>query len=705
MITKKTYVLVLCALFFLPAWLAASVTGRVTTEAGDPVEGALVELTDGGGAAATDSHGSFTIAEAEAPVRLRVRHPRFEILEVEIAPRDAGGPPPELRLKIKHHIFEQITVSAHREADASFQPVSVAVSSIDPDDRPTPASTLVDLVAGVPGVAENGQGGRFQAYSIRGVAGQRVMTLVAGVRIVTERRAGATASFVEPLLLDRAEVVRGPFSSYYGSGALGGLVQAFPRRFDRTRVEAGYDSAGDESFQLVGLGGGGWSLGLAHRRAGDAETPHGERLFSRFDQWSATLRRQWDLGDDSTLELIAIPAIARDIGKPNADFPQRTTLYPEENHLVTRLVLHTGDRWRFDLWAHPNELQTRDLEGDERALVDNDAFDFGFNAQKEVDFASGIAARLGLDYFGRRGVRASERTENTVTGATSTATTLDGRQDEIGAYASLRRSFGRVTVEGGGRYTWLEQANRGAETSTSNALTAFAGMTLPLDGGFELAANVGTGFRFPGLSERFFTGTTGRGEIVANAALDPERSLSFDAGCRYYGSRLYAELFAYRNEVDDYVERIRLPSGARTFINLTSGTIEGIELGGFYQASDALRVTWAGQRARGDDGAGNALSDIAAARAELGVAWSRQPWTASGRLEHRFARDRIGSGEQTTPAADLLSAALTYRLASGLALTLSGKNLLDETYLPSADDLAVPAPGRSVGMSLGWSRP
>lgn len=700
---KSTFPLVL-VLTFLPSWLAAEVAGRVTTAAGDPVMGARVEIDGTDRAAATDRDGTFRFPEVDVAVSVRIHHPRFETLEAEVTPLAASAAePPTFTLVSKHHVFEEITVSATRDADVGFQPVSVAVSFLDLDDKPTVPSTLVGLIEGVPGVAENGQGGQFQAYSIRGIAGQRVMTLVAGVRIVTERRAGATASFVDPMLLDRAEVVRGPFSSYYGSGALGGLVQVFPRDFDGPSVNAGYDSAGDQTFQQLGLGGEKWSLGISHRLAHDAETPGGERLFSRFEQWSAALTRKWQLGERASLELIAIPALGRDLGKPNADFPGRTTIYPEENHLVTRLVLRTAGRWRVDLWAHPNELLTRDLEGDERTLVDNDAFDFGFNAQKELELASGLAARLGLDYFGRRGVEATETTENAATGARSTATSLDGEQDELGAYASLKRTFGRVTVEGGGRFTWLEQSNRGAGSTSKTAVTAFAGVTAPLGGGFELAANAGTGFRFAGLSERFFTGTTGRGEIVANADLDPERSLSVDVGLRYYASKLYLEVFAYRNEVDDYIERIRLSSGARTFVNLTSGTLEGIELAGFYQATDALRVTWAAQRPRGEDAAGAPLGDVPSARAETGVAWERGAWRAGGRLEHRFAKRRVGSGEQETAAADLLSASLRYRLESGLALTVTGTNLLDETYLPSADELSVPAPGRSWGLMAGWN--
>lgn len=689
------------SLFFVPSWLAAAVMGRVTTSAGDPVVGARVSVVGGEATATTDHRGYFTLAEASASVRVSIQHPRFHSLETEVAATTADAAQ-TFTLEPKNEVFETINVSATREGGSGFEPVSVAVSTIQPEDRPTVPSTLVALVEGAPGVAENGQGGQFQAYSIRGVAGQRVMTLVAGTRIVTERRAGSTGSFVDPLLLDRAEVVRGPFSSYYGSGALGGLVQVFPRHFDSTSVMVGYETEGDQSFQRIGFGWNGWSLGIAHRSANDGETPDGELLFNRFDQWSATVTRAWELENGSTLEFTLIPTIARDIGKPNADFPGRTTIYPEENHLISRLTLRTENRWRFDLWGHPNELITQDTTAETRALVDNDAFDYGLNAQKELSFNSGLSVRLGVDYFGRHGVQATERVENLVTGQTTFSKTLDGRQDEIGVYGSLRKTFGSVTLEGGGRLTWIEQANRGSDSTSKTAATGFIGLTAPLGGGFELVANAGTGFRFAGLSERFFSGTTGRGEVIANGDLDPERSRSVDLGVRYFGSKLHVELFGYRNDIDDYIERIRLPSGARTFVNLTSGTIEGGELSGFYQATRELRLSFAAQRARGEADTGDPLVDIPAARGEIGLTWRHGPWVTIGRFEHRFSKDRLGSGEQPMSSAELVSASLTYRFERGLELTVNGTNLLDETYLPSADELSVSAPGRSVGLVVGW---
>ena len=95
--------------------------------------------------------------------------------------------------------------------------------------------SVLDAVVEIPGVSQNGQAGLFQVFSVRGVSRQRVLTMLDGVRLTSERRAGVSASFVDPLLLGELDVLRGPASTYYGSGALGGALQMLPRSFERFR--------------------------------------------------------------------------------------------------------------------------------------------------------------------------------------------------------------------------------------------------------------------------------------------------------------------------------------------------------------------------------------------------------------------------------------------------------------------------------------
>lgn len=686
--------------FALAAPAYSTISGTVLTAAGQPIEGCRVAVVEGGPATTTGAQGRFSLSGVTPPVRLEVSHPRFRKQPVEVG---AGAAQQlEIRLQPRQEVYEEITVSATRDASGTFQPVSVAASSLRPGRKAAPPARFVDVIEGVPGVAESGQGGHFQTFSVRGVAGQRVLNLFAGAPIFTERRAGVALSFADPLILGTIDVLRGPSSSYYGSGALGGVIQAFPRRFEGLQATAGYATGGDEAYQLVGWGDDSWSVGLAHRKARDATTPDGERIFSRFERYSASVERFWGLGEKTSLELVLLPAAARDIGKPNVDYPQRTTLYPEENHLVASLTARKSGSYRANVWAHPNELVTEATEGAERSLVDDEATDFGANAQWELSLPWKLAGRAGLDYVGRRSVRAVE--ETFVDGVrVDTASTLDGDQDTLAAYGTVRRPLGRATLEAGTRFTWLTQGNAGFDRREDTAWTGFAGATMPLGGGFELAANAGTGFRFPTLSERFFTGTTGRGEVISNLDLESERSISADLGLRYYGSRLFVAGYLFRSRVDDYIERITLEPGVRTFVNRTQGTLEGVELEGFFQATRGVRLSWEGQYTDGESDRGETLADVAPHRIAVQGDWEGERWSLAARLQHRFDKDDVGPGEQPVAAAEILSLTVGYDLRPGLHLSLSGDNLLDETYLPSADEQSVPAPERSLGLALHWS--
>ena len=678
--------------------VSAAVLGTVVTSDNLPVEGARVELADGSAFRITDAHGAFHFDELAPPVMVRVVHPRFQSLETECCAEGGAF----LVLLAKQEAYGEIVVTASREGSVGIQPISVATSSITMHDRPAPAPSVVELAEGMPGVAENGQGGLFQAYSIRGTGGQRVTTLVAGTRIVAERRAGATASFIDPLLLGTVNVVRGPYSSYYGSGALGGVLEAVPRPFETTIAELGWESQGDANYQMVGLALEGWSLGLARRASNATETPDGLYLPSQFEQYSATVGKHWTLSSGLEVDLLLAPSLGDDIGKPNQRYPARVTTYPEEQHLVGRVSIHRHGVWHLDLYTHPNTLDTENLRSSQRSLVENQAIDFGFNLQRELTLPASFAARVGVDYFGRQGVQATETITDLTAGTTEELTTLDGSENDLAAYGSVRRTFGAVAAEVGGRLTWIGQANTGATTTDDTAATGFLGISMPAGKGVELVANVGTGFRFPGLSERYFSGATGRDEIVANEDLDPERSLTSDGGVRFFGRRLFAAAYLYRTSIDDYIERVELEPGVQTFVNLSSGTIEGIEIEGFYQATEGLRLELAGQITDSEADDGSALAETPSDRFTLGGSYARGAWAAALRWQHRFDKSDPGPGEVSIDGADIVSASLRYDLSNGLAVTLFGNNLLDETYPPTADELAVPAAGRSVGVGISW---
>ncbi len=705
------------------------IAGRVLGGGGLAVEHAHVVAVEAGSEVFTDSRGHFAVRDCALPCSLVVSHPRFHDLEVEV---DDGGGELEITLAAKQEVYEHVDVTASRGGEA-FAPESVASTVIKTEDKAAAPATLAELVEGVAGVAENGQGGIFQVFSIRGVSRHRVLTLVSGVPIIGERRAGVSASFVDPSLMGSVDVLRGPASTYYGSGALGGVVQVFPRIFDGLAFDAGYDSFGDGSFGRVGWGraggartedgvdneGGLWSLGVAYRTADNDQAADGTELNSHFSQFSGSITRAWSAGGRD-YEIQAVPSYGRDFGKSNTDFPERITNYPRETHLLLRFgVDGRGEEarapWRATAFIHPNDLITADLRtGNRFTEVENQAFDFGAGWQREWSRAGGegrlssLAGRYGIDYVGRRGVSADERREDLNDGSITELRTLDGAtQDEAAVYGSVRWSLGPATFQAGGRFTWQQQQNGEASSRDDSAVTAFLGYVRPLGKGFELAANAGTGLRFPNLSERFFTGTTGRGGVIGNPDLESESSLTVDLGLRWYGERTFLSTQVFHQQIDDYIERVEAidlgSDDLLTFVNLTSGTIVGFEIEGFHQLSEPWLLTWSGHLLDGEDDGGRPLADVPANRLQIGIKYEQGSWQGRLQAQQRSSKDDPGSGEKAIPSARLVSASLSYRLGSGLALTLRGRNLLDEEYFNSADRRSEIAAGRSIGLSLSWS--
>lgn len=113
---------------------------------------------------------------------------------------------------------------------------------------------IQDLVRYEPGVSVGGTGSRFglDGFTIRGVGGNRVLTLVDGIRMPEEFSFGPFLSsrrdFVDVDQIARIEIARGPVSTLYGSDALGGVVAV------TTRAPNDYVSANEPTHLDVKTG-------------------------------------------------------------------------------------------------------------------------------------------------------------------------------------------------------------------------------------------------------------------------------------------------------------------------------------------------------------------------------------------------------------------------------------------------------------------
>ncbi|MBO7007392.1 MAG: TonB-dependent receptor plug domain-containing protein, partial [Pseudomonadales bacterium] len=129
-----------------------------------------------------------------------------------------------------NEVEETITVVGTRtERSMDEVAATISVKTVEDIEREV-ARDIADLVRFEPGVSVSGTGDRFglSGFNIRGIEGNRVLTLVDGIRVAEEFSFGPFLSsrrdYVDVDSLSRAEIARGPISSLWGSDALGGVV-------------------------------------------------------------------------------------------------------------------------------------------------------------------------------------------------------------------------------------------------------------------------------------------------------------------------------------------------------------------------------------------------------------------------------------------------------------------------------------------------
>lgn len=190
--------------------------------------------------------------------------------------------------------LDQVTISATRqEQSIESVPGTVTVHTREELDRNN-VNTIKDLVRYEPGVSVGGAGQRagITGYNIRGIDGNRVLTQVDGVQIPDSFFNGPYAqtnrNYVDPEIVKRVEILRGPASVLYGSNAIGGAVSYYtldpddiikPGQDVGARLKTGYSSA-DDSWLTSGTvaGRAGEFDGLLHlsQRNGHETESYGE---------------------------------------------------------------------------------------------------------------------------------------------------------------------------------------------------------------------------------------------------------------------------------------------------------------------------------------------------------------------------------------------------------------------------------------------
>ncbi|HIB3266246.1 TPA: TonB-dependent hemoglobin/transferrin/lactoferrin family receptor [Citrobacter youngae] len=175
---------------------------------------------------------------------------------------------------------EDMTVTATGNARSAFEaPMMVSVIDATAPENQT-ASSAADLLRTVPGLTLDGTGRtNGQDVNLRGYDRRGVLVLVDGVRQGTDT-GHLNSTFLDPALIKRIEVVRGPSALLYGSGALGGVI-AYDTAEAKDLLEAGKNSG----YRVFGTAAtGDHSLGMGASAFGRTDTLDGLLAWSSRDR-------------------------------------------------------------------------------------------------------------------------------------------------------------------------------------------------------------------------------------------------------------------------------------------------------------------------------------------------------------------------------------------------------------------------------------
>ena len=580
-----------------------------------------------------------------------------------------------------------------------------------------------------------------QAVNIRGLTGNKVLQTVDGARQSFE--CGHRPSyFLDPELLSSVEAVRGPVSSLWGSGALGGVVAQRTINADDLLAEddqlggfvkTGFNSNNDQSTTTAALLGrtdrGDWLLSGYYRDSDDIELGNGETLEGSANESSGLLAKyRHNISDDQQIELIyraatfdgTVPSngeaelngtsnflIEREQETQNVSVDYR---YGPDSDLVDLQVLAFGNSVSMD------EARVTDGRADNTELET-----VGLNVNNTSRFGD-IAVLYGVDAYRESFSATRSGTDRPVPPEATSDVWSVYAQSQIPLTSQFRLDVGVRYDDFSTKADNLGQSRDDSQASPSAALVYtpndWATLTLRHD----------RAFRAPGAEELYSSGThfclapgfcNG---FTPNPDLDPERAANtellarFDLAGPLGDDRVVIEASVFENRVDDFIEQIvsgpfvfgRPDPGSTTWINVDEASLRGGELAATYQRGGLnLRLAYGQTRGR-DENTGQDLSNVPADtfNADLSYAFSAQPIVAGFRLTDAQDQGRTDVPELTQAVFEGYTVADLYaswspNFANGLRFDLNVNNLSDRFYQRAWDQL--PQPGREVILSAVYN--
>ena len=600
-----------------------------------------------------------------------------------------------------------------------------------------------------PGVSSSYFGPGASRPIIRGLDGDRIRILRNGVGALDASSLSYDHAVpLDPVNVERVEIVRGPAALLYGGNAIGGVVNTFDNRIpteaingiqgagelryggaDTTRSSAGKLEAGDGTFAL--------HLDANAREFNDLKIPgyarnrHAPEGEDDGDQKKGRLRNSngrqdggavggsytWDDGYAG----ISYSNYDANYGSP-AEEDVRIRMKQDHYAFASELRNLQGPFSSLKLNAGYTDYEHREIEdGEVGTIFKNKGYEARVEARHvPIGPLNGvIGAQVNRNEFSALGEEAFVPQTDTTSGALFVLEELQATDRlTLSLGGRLEHTVVDPDAKGNDRFAVADSAKR----FTAGSLSSGAVFTLtPI---WSLAATLGYTERAPTFYELYANGAhvaTGTYEL-GNPNLSKEKAVSSDLALRFDNGTHNGSVGVFYSHFSNY---IGLLGTGRTLDDEGEPDADGIPEYNYsgvrarftgFEAKDhwklgegaygkfALELSGDYTRATNLD-TGEALPRIAPLRLSSGLLWELDRWQARVDVEHASNQGRVPDNESGTEGYTTLGASAGYTFNVGGSQWLAfvkGDNLTNQTvrYASSILRDIAPAPGRGVEVGL-----
>jgi iron complex outermembrane recepter protein len=552
------------------------------------------------------------------------------------------------------------------------------------------------------------------------------------------------ANGVDPIIAERVEVLRGPSTLLYGTGAIGGIINVIDNRIPEQvpdkiiggAVEQRYDSATSESASALKLDGGKNHIAYhvdgfyrdqdnthiggqaidetAARQQNPSLNTPGNTLQNSDGVISGTQARSrggslgLSLIGDMGLVGAAINSLEKKYGIPSDG-------QAEENPVTVALT-----QTKYDFKAQLNKPFT---------FAEQLRLKFGYTDYQHIEFDGNEAgttflneafeSRLELEHHpigNVKGTAGFQSTNSQFIGLGKEVQIVPASDiDTYALFDAEALTVGDVSYQLGGRAEWQTIKAQGHNEITYLPISGSASALWKINDQHQLDLAFTHSQRAPQIQELYTNGfhDATHSYEKGNANLNKEISNNLDLNYKFNRSWMTAEISLFHNWVSDYIYQQRqATSTAFPVLNTqqAAATFKGFEAQTIFPLMEnsygALDLTLFGDYTRGTFDNGSDVPRMPPLRYGFQLSYEKNDFSSNLRFTRAEAQTNAGNNETNTKGYLLLNLQTQYRLVSfydsEVLLFAKGKNLLNENIRNSTSYLRnfSPEPGRSAELGL-----